>query len=120
MGNSFCRIAAAAIFMVAIAFALNSTAMDAKERLAIIKALKLKGIVGENNKGLLEFRSDDRKAEAIVDEENGQRTKVYNATASKNGVSSDVVGAQRAAQIAKEEQSGVWLQDAKGKWDKKK
>ncbi len=93
--------------------------MDSKQRLAIIKGLKLNGAVGENNKGFLEFRTDDKKAAAVVDEENAERKKAYAEIAKKTGTSVDAVGAQRAAQIAKEESAGVWVQDAEGKWAKK-
>ena len=33
--------------------------------------------------------------------------------------SAEAVGAQRAAQIAKEESAGVWIQDPDGNWNKK-
>ncbi|MFZ2655889.1 MAG: DUF1318 domain-containing protein [Victivallales bacterium] len=93
--------------------------MEAKQRLAIIKGLKLKGIVGENNKGLLEFKTGDKSAQTVVDEENTERGKVYGDVARKNGTSVAAVGAQRAAQIAKEESAGCWIQDADGNWKKK-
>ena len=100
-------------------FSMNSFAMDAKQRLAIIKGLKLKGIVGENNKGYLEFRSGDTQAQAVVNEENGERSRVYEEIAGKSGASTDSVGEQRASQIASSEASGVWIQDANGNWHKK-
>jgi hypothetical protein len=93
--------------------------MDAKQRLAIIKGLKIKGIIGENNKGLLEFRTGDKSAQAVVDEENGERSKVYGDVAKKTGTSVAAVGAQRAAQIAKDEAAGAWIQDADENWKKK-
>ncbi|OGV36910.1 MAG: hypothetical protein A2X48_15910 [Lentisphaerae bacterium GWF2_49_21] len=100
-------------------YAADGFGMDSKQRLAIIKGLKIKGIVGENNKGLLEFRTADKSAAAVVDEENAERTKAYSEIAKKTKVEVADVGAQRAAQIAKEESAGVWLQDAEGKWKKK-
>ncbi len=106
------------VLIFAGAFAVNAE-MSSKERIAIVKALKLKGIVGENNKGLLEFKSTDRKAAAVVDEENASRLKAYKEIADKTGASLDAVGAQRAKQIAQEDPSGVWLQSSDGSWKKK-
>ncbi|HCE43335.1 MAG TPA: DUF1318 domain-containing protein [Lentisphaeria bacterium] len=100
-------------------YASDGFGMDAKQRLAIVKGLKLKGIVGESNKGLLEFKTGDKSAQAVVDEENAERSKVYGDVAKKNGTSVAVVGAQRAAQISKDESAGVWIQDADGTWKKK-
>ncbi len=97
----------------------DSFGMDSKQRLAIIKGLKIKGIVGENNQGLLEFKTADKSAKGVVDEENAERTKAYGDVAKKTGADADTVGAQRAAQIAKEEAAGVWVQDASGTWKKK-
>jgi len=88
------------------------------QRLAIIKALKMEGIVGENNKGLLEFRGPV-KAKEIVDEENSIRLKAYKAVAEKNNVSVQDVGAQRAVQLASESPSGTWIQLPDGRWVKK-
>ncbi len=100
-------------------YAADGFGMDAKQRLAIIKGLKIKGIVGESNQGLLEFRAADKSAKAVVDEENAERSRVYADVAKKTGVTVAVVGAQRAAQIAKEESAGVWIQDAAGSWKQK-
>jgi uncharacterized protein len=100
-------------------FSITGYAMDGNQRLAIIKALKLKGIVGENNKGYLEFRSGDTQALDVVNEENSVRSKVYEDIAKSSGVSVETVGSQRASQIAAGEVSGVWIQDIAGNWKKK-
>lgn len=117
------RIVKSLVIMLTLAglfgVAINGYSMDAKQRLAIIKGLKLKGIVGENNQGLLEFRTGDRTASAIVDEENSERTKAYAEIAKNTGVSVSAVGAQRANQIAQEESAGVWIQKPDGSWYKK-
>lgn len=120
MKNKFWKMIIPLLFLSVFVIAFNTMGMDSTQRLAIIKGLKLKGIVGENNKGMLEFRSGDKKAEAVVEEENSNRLKIYKETAQKSGLSVDAVGAQRAAQIAKEESSEVWLQDENGKWYQKK
>ncbi len=106
------------LFLIMCLFSLSYNVF-AGDRVAIIKGLKLKGLIGENNKGLLEFRTADRAAEGIVNEENAERSRVYSEIGQKSGVSSENVGKQRAAQIAGEEPGGVWIQNADGSWFKK-
>lgn len=113
------KLMALVMFAGMVFVAADAYAMDGKQRLAIIKGLKIKGIVGENNKGLLEFKTSDQSAAAVVSEENSERLKTYADVAKKTGATASDVGAQRAAQIAKEESAGVWIQDAKGAWSKK-
>ena len=98
---------------------LTLLAVTPQERLAIIKALKSNGTVGENNVGLVEFKGE-KKASEIVAEENAERTKIYKAIAEKQGVSVDQVGKERAVQIAKDAEKGVWIQSPDGSWQKKK
>ncbi len=90
-----------------------------KARLPTINQLKAQGIVGENNKGFLEFRSSDRSKASIVNSENKDRATVYKAIAQKQGTTPDLVGKRRALQIRKIARPGTWLQDDSGKWYKK-
>ena len=113
------KLMALVMFAGFVFVAADGYGMDGNQRLAIIKGLKIKGIVGENNKGLLEFKTADKSAAAIVDEENSERSKAYADVAKKTGAAGADVGAQRAAQIAQGEAKGVWIQDAKGAWSKK-
>ena len=90
------------------------------DRLEAIDALKQEGKIGENNRGLLEpRRALPRPQEALVREENEDRTLVYSVIAERTDKTVAEVGRQRAAQIAKRSQPGVWLQDAKGNWYRK-
>ena len=89
-------------------------------RLPEIKALKDKGLVGENNKGLLEFVGQQKEKQDVVTAENQDRQKVYQAIAKQQGTTAELVGKHRAVQIAAKAQPGTWLQDANGKWYKKK
>ena len=89
------------------------------ERLPTIKALKNKGIVGENNKGYLQFIGSKKEQENVVNAENEDRKLVYEAIAKQQNTTIEVVGKHRAIQIANKAQSGEWLQDANGKWYKK-
>ena len=89
-----------------------------KDRLPTINALKQNGIVGENNKGFLEFRGGRKNAD-VVAAENADRKKVYEAIAKSQGTTVDLVGKRRALQLRNIARPGEWLQDEKGKWYKK-
>jgi len=89
------------------------------ERLPTIRALKDKGLVGENNKGYLEFVGSRQENADVVEAENKDRKKVYEAIAKQQGTTVELVGKHRAIQIANKAQAGVLLQDANGKWYKK-
>ena len=89
------------------------------DRLPVIKALKGKGIVGENNKGYLEFVGKKKEKADVVTAENKDRKLVYKAIAKQQGTTAAVVGKHRAVQIANKAQPGEWLQDANGKWYQK-
>ncbi|MEJ2165402.1 MAG: YdbL family protein [Desulfobacterales bacterium] len=102
---------------------VHSSASDIKQRmiarLPVIKSLKDKGIVGENNRGYLEFIGKKKEKAEVVAAENKDRKLVYEAIAKQQSTTVEVVGRHRAAQIAEKAQSGEWLQDANGKWYKK-
>ncbi len=89
-----------------------------KARVPAVTALKAKGIVGENNKGFLEFKAAPQQAD-LVKAENTDRAKVYQAIAAKTGATPNVVGQRRAAQIASQAPAGTWLQAPGGKWYRK-
>jgi uncharacterized protein YdbL (DUF1318 family) len=84
-----------------------------QERLPTIVKMKDSGIIGENNKGLLEF------VPGAVSAENNDRRAVYNAIAKQQNTTATLVGERRAIQIAESATAGHWLQDDSGKWYKK-
>ena len=88
-------------------------------RLGDISTLKAQGIVGENNRGYLEFRSGDRAKAAVVNAENSDRGQVYSQIAQQQGTTADLVGKRRALQIAQTARPGEWLQDGNGRWYQK-
>lgn len=88
-------------------------------RLPAINALKAQGLVGENNQGLLEFRTAAKPQADVVQAENQDRTTVYGAIAVRQNATAEFVGQSRAVQIAGNEPSGVWIQDAGGAWRRK-
>jgi uncharacterized protein YdbL (DUF1318 family) len=120
-------ITALVIFSLAAVLAAGAADLAGAENLkarfnarnAAIMELKAKGIVGENNKGFLEFVGGKREKQPIVAEENSDRLKVYTAIAKRQGTTPDAVGVQRAIQISKKALPGDWLQDANGKWYRK-
>ena len=91
-----------------------------KNRLPVIKELKAQGIVGEDNKGYLQFVDGKKAKEDVVAAENMDRKTVYTAIAKQKGTTAELVGKRRALQIAKKASPGEWLQDASGKWYQKK
>jgi hypothetical protein len=91
-----------------------------KNRLPVIKELKAKGIVGEDNKGYLQFVGGNKAKADVVAAENKDRKTVYAAIAKQQGTTAELVGKRRAVQIAKKANKGKWVQDASGNWNKKK
>jgi hypothetical protein len=120
--NKFFRAMTFFFIFSLVAFAGSSYAGDImakmQARLPVIKELKAKGVVGENNKGYLGFVGAPAK-ENVVQDENNDRKEAYAAIATKQGVTADVVGKRRAEQIADKAVSGEWLQNPSGTWYKK-
>ena len=91
-----------------------------EQRIGPVNALKDRGAVGENNRGLLEGRGALGGADQqVVNDENADRRKVYAALAAQTGASADEVGRKRAAQLADLARPGHWLQTAGGEWRRK-
>lgn len=110
------------ILATVLFFAGPACSASIKDRMAgripAITQLKNSGVVGENNKGYLEFRGA-KKSETLVADENKDRNIVYKAIAKKQGASADLVGKRRAQMIAQKGQAGQWLQKQDGSWYKK-
>ncbi len=111
---SFMLISGASAFAGA-----NEIKARMRARLGDISTLKAQGIVGENNRGYLEFRSGDRSKAAVVNAENSDRGQVYSQIAKQQGTTADLVGKRRALQIARTARPGEWLQDGNGRWYQK-
>jgi len=118
------------LLIIVISFALSWTWMTGTsfaggiksrmiKRLPAIESLKAKGVIGENNKGYLEFRGGSREGKGVVNAENRDRKTVYTQIAKSQGATVEVVGRHRAAQIEKKADPGEWLQDANGRWYRK-
>ena len=91
------------------------------KRLPALDALKARGVVGEDNRGLVEVRgnSGDDVANLVADE-NHDRGVVYALFARKYNMAPEQVGLRRARTIAEKSKPGIWLQAPDGTWYQKK
>jgi len=90
-----------------------------RARLPEINELKKSGVIGENNQGFLELRSESNAAEALILEENNDRLLVYKKIAQQQKTTPELVGQRRALQIIDKAIPGTWLQDKPGSWYQK-
>lgn len=90
-----------------------------KDRLPEINTLKDQGLVGENNRGFLEYRTGKKVKENLVASENSDRQTVYEAIGKSQGAPADLVGKRRAKMIAENGQAGHWYQKPDGSWYRK-
>jgi len=91
-----------------------------QDRLPTIVQMKSDGLIGENNKGFLEFvPGAEKKMQDVVAGENKDREMVYGAIAKQQKTTTELVGERRAIQIAEKASPGEWLQDQTGKWYQK-
>jgi uncharacterized protein YdbL (DUF1318 family) len=89
-------------------------------RLPTIVQMKADNIIGENNKGFIEFiPGAAAKMQDVVSAENKDRQTVYEAIAKQQGTTAELVGQRRAIQIVEKAGPGEWLQDDSGKWYRK-
>ncbi|CAD7768989.1 MAG: hypothetical protein KIIPBIDF_00027 [Candidatus Methanoperedenaceae archaeon GB50] len=88
-----------------------------------------KGIIGENNRGLLEIKSwegvsllERAKVKQLVEAENKDRTNLYQEVAKNMGIDPSQLGKVQkifAKQWQKTAPSGTWIQTEDGKWVRK-
>ena len=87
------------------------------QRVGTVDQLKIKALVGENNKGLLEQRAMLAPAQTkVMNEENADRKALYAILAKRLGLSVTVVGQGRAESIRKKSAPKLWIQEPSGKW----
>ncbi len=103
-------------FLVGFSAMAGEIKVRMKERLPVISALKAEALVGEDNRGLLQFLKAEKPHQDVVKAENRDRLAVYKIIAERHNTSPDLVGRQRAAQIAKSASPGTWVQDPGGNW----
>ena len=107
-------------FVAGVSASADDLKTRMKKRLPVLKELKAKGIVGEDNKGYLQFVGAKKEKPDVIAAENKDRKTVYAAIAKQQGTTAELVGKRRALQIAKKADPGEWVQDAGGNWNKKK
>lgn len=90
-----------------------------RARLPKIMELKDKGLVGEQADGFLGVVEDKDGAAAVVAEENSDRKEVYSERAKSQGQSLEVFGAVIGGAKTRDEQSGRFIRNSAGKWQKK-
>ena len=92
-----------------------------EQRLPAVDALKVRRLVGENNRGYLEARGQLASGNAqLIEQENRDRDAAYEAIARQAGTTKEAVALKRAEQIALHSARGVWVQEAGGAWQEKK
>jgi len=85
-----------------------------EQRVSQVDTLKSKGVLGEDNRGILDVRAGDD--EGVSAAENADRAIVYAALAKKTGATPAAVGQARAKRIYASTAKGVWVQAANGEW----
>lgn len=110
-------------FSLILTHTVYGQASDIKARMSArlpdIVALKVSGVIGENNKGYVEYIAGKRQKTDVVDAENKDRLLVYEAIARQQGTTSEIVGVLRAQQIAERATPGDYIQNDKGEWFQK-
>ncbi len=104
------------MFLTGVSALADDIKARMKNRLPVIKELKAQGVVGEDNKGYLQFVGGKQAKPDVVAAENKDRQTVYAAIAKQQGTTAELVGQRRALQIAKRANKGEWVQDKSGKW----
>lgn len=122
MKNSFLRFLLVSVLLLAAAPLTQAQDLGAlrtrmEKRVSQIDALKLAGVLGENNRGFLEVRAGND--EGVAAAENADRTVVYAAIAKQAGASAEAVGKARAKKLVEGSAKGVWVQAENGQWAKK-
>ena len=90
-----------------------------KERLPVIAELKTQGIVGENNRGYLDFVGNVKTHEPLIAQENQDRKMVYAQIAKQQNTSLLVVEKNRALQLIERAAPGTYVQMPDGAWVRK-
>ncbi|MBE1300031.1 MAG: DUF1318 domain-containing protein [Alteromonadaceae bacterium] len=80
---------------------------------------KSKGLVGEQRDGYLGVVVDSSEARSVVRDINAKRKAIYIELANKNGVAVDVVAKLAGEKAIAKTQSGHYIKNAMGKWQKK-
>ena len=112
----------AVVIVCVLISGLDAPAASLKDRMLArvpaINSLKDQGLIGENNRGYLEYRTDARPEQNLINEENNDRRTVYGEIARIQKVDITLVGQRRANQIREIGGAGHWFQNPDGAWYK--
>jgi uncharacterized protein YdbL (DUF1318 family) len=88
-------------------------------RLPALMELKLAGVVGETNMGLVEARGAvEREQRRLLSDENRDRLAYYKMLSDRLGVPVATVQRKRAEQIRENSPKGVWFESKSGDWQR--
>jgi uncharacterized protein len=87
-----------------------------KSRLPVIAELKKQQIVGENNRGYLDFVGSQKSHEDLIRQENQDRKMIYTQIAAQQNTQLLVVEKNRALQLAERAAPGTYVQTQDGTW----
>ncbi len=93
-----------------------------EERDPEIRSLKQSGVAGETFAGYVEVvegKTADKDAKALVKEENKDREALYDLIAEKEGVTREKVAERNARRVFEKAKPGEHLKGSDGKWKKK-
>ncbi len=92
------------------------------QRLPQVRGAKDAGVIGETAAGKLEAVKGglDAAVQGTVDEENADRSKLYDLIGKKEGTTVDVVARQNAVRNFTKAKKGDWLKSEGGQWTQKK
>ena len=112
-------IGIAAVLTIADSVPAQGIKERMKDRLPMIVELKTQGIVGENNRGYLDFVGNVKTREALIAQENQDRKIVYAHIAKQQNTSLSVVEKNRALQLIERAAPGTYVQMPDGTWVQK-
>lgn len=104
----------------AISPEVEQAALSRKERLAQLRSFQGKGVLGEDNTGLVEVRdSSDPAASRLAEQENSDRMVIYSSIASKNKTSVEDIQVIYAKRLQNDAPAGTPVQNQEGQWKAK-
>lgn len=115
------RIVLVLVFLAAVATSAQAQGIKERmrQRLPVIVDLKAQGIIGETNRGYIDFVGAKKPQKALIDQENADRKAIYTQIAKQQKTSLALVEKRRAMQIAQRAKPGEFIQEPNGSWKKK-
>ncbi len=101
--------------------AVEAALESRRNRFDQLAGFKAKGVVGENNKGYVEYLGGDDAAKALVEAENSDRRVIYQTIAEQNDLKDAIATIEKVfAQVQRDKaQSGEKIQAEDGQWGSK-